>query len=156
MYFPCSGRACHKSWTYEEEDHRGQEESWNWWNKGEEPHQDQIIWSSKHQVNEKRANYDAEKGLFVGLTFDSEDPVEQLDAVSIAPTEATEVDEDEDIADDADQENDDLEEVESEEVEEPENNEDDGDDEEAAEDMDGTDENAKEDDMDDDDMDWWE
>jgi len=105
------------------------------------------------KVNEKRANYDAEKGLFVGLTFDSEDPVEQLDAVSIAPTEATEVDEDEIIADDADQENDDLEEVESEEVEEPENNEDDGDDEEAAEDMDGTDENAKEDDMDDDDMD---
>merc|ERR1712181_73875 len=90
------------------------------------------------KANEKRANYDAEKGLFVGLTFDSEDPVEHLDAVSIAPTEATEVDEDETIADDADQENDDLEEV-----EEPKNIEDDENNEETAEAMD---EDAMEDD----------
>merc|ERR1719239_1770716 len=53
------------------------------------------------KVNEKRANYDAEQGLFVGLTFDSEDPVEEIDNVSIAPTEATEVDEEEEnLADD--------------------------------------------------------
>ena len=70
-------------------------------------------------------------------TFDSEDPVEELDAVSVAPTEATEVDEEEEnIAGDADQPNDVLEEAENEEVEEPENNEEDENDEEAAEDMD--------------------
>ena len=73
----------------------------------------------------------------VKKTFDSEDPVEELDAVSIAPTEATEVDEEEEnIAADADQPNDDLEEAENEEVEEPENNEEAENDEEAAEDMD--------------------
>merc|ERR1719222_1009663 len=78
------------------------------------------------KVKNKRVNYDAEKGLFVGLTFDSEDPVEELDAVSIAPTEATEVDEEEEnIADDADPPNDELEEVENEDVEEPEKNEED-------------------------------
>ena len=60
----------------------------------------------------KRANYDPETGLFVGLTFDSEDPVEELDSVSIAPTEATEVGEEENIADDPDQENGDVEEEE--------------------------------------------
>ena len=60
----------------------------------------------------KRANYDPETGLFVGLTFDSEDPVEQLDSVSIAPTEATEVGEEENIADDPDQENGEVEEEE--------------------------------------------
>ena len=108
--------------------------------------------NQKKQVNNKRANYDAEKGLFVGLTFDrwpknwkrvknlwqifdSEDPVEQLDAVSIAPTEATEVEEEEEnIAADADQPNDDLEE--NEEVEEPKNNEEGENDEEAAKDTD--------------------
>ena len=60
----------------------------------------------------KRANYDPETGLFVGLTFDSEDPVEELDSVSIAPTEATEVGEEENIADDPDQENGEVEEEE--------------------------------------------
>ena len=71
----------------------------------------------------------------VKKTFDSEDPVEELDAVSIAPTEATEVDEEEEnIAADADQPNDDLEE--NEEVEEPEKNEEEENDEEAVEDMD--------------------
>jgi len=101
------------------------------------------------KVNNKRANYDAEKGLFVGLTFDSEDPVEQLDAVSIAPTEATEVDEEEEnLEDEADPPNDELEEVENEEVEEPEKNEENKNDEEAAEDMDENDMG----DADDDDM----
>ena len=52
------------------------------------------------QVTNKRANYDAEQGLFVGLTFDSEDPVEEIDNVSIAPTEATEVDEEENVEED--------------------------------------------------------
>ena len=52
------------------------------------------------QVTNKRANYDAEQGLFVGLTFDSEDPVEQIDNVSIAPTEATEVDDEEKVEED--------------------------------------------------------
>ena len=71
----------------------------------------------------------------VKKTFDSEDPVEELDAVSIAPTEATEVDEEEEkIAGDADQPNDDLEE--NEEVEEPKNNEEEENDEEAVEDID--------------------
>ena len=71
----------------------------------------------------------------VKKTFDSEDPVEELDAVSIAPTEATEVDEEEEnIAADADQPNDDLEE--NEEVEEPKNNEEEENDEEAVEDID--------------------
>ena len=60
----------------------------------------------------KRANYDPETGLFVGLTFDNEDPVEELDSVSIAPTEATEVGEEEKIADDPDQENGEVEEEE--------------------------------------------
>ena len=60
----------------------------------------------------KRANYDPETGLFVGLTFDSEDPVEELDSVSIAPTESTEVGEEENVADDPDQENGDVEEEE--------------------------------------------
>ena len=60
----------------------------------------------------KRANYDPETGLFVGLAFDSEDPVEELDSVSIAPTEATEVGEEEKIADDPDQENGEVEEEE--------------------------------------------
>ena len=52
------------------------------------------------QVTNKRANYDAEQGLFVGLTFDSEDPVEEIDNVSIAPTEATEVDDEENVEED--------------------------------------------------------
>ena len=52
------------------------------------------------QVTNKRANYDAEQGLFVGLTFDSEDPVEEIDNVSIAQTEATEVDEEENVEED--------------------------------------------------------
>ena len=52
------------------------------------------------QVTNKRANYDAEQGLFVGLTFDSEDPVEKIDNVSIAPTEATEVDDEENVEED--------------------------------------------------------
>ena len=29
-----------------------------------------MIVEEKNQVNNKRANYDAEKGLFVGLNFD--------------------------------------------------------------------------------------
>ena len=77
----------------------------------------------------KRANYDPETGLFVGLTFDSEDPVEELDSVSIAPTEATEVGEEEKIADDPDQENGEVEEEEKNEDDEEKN-------EEAGEDMD--------------------
>ena len=77
----------------------------------------------------KRANYDPETGLFVGLTFDSEDPVEELDSVSIAPTEATEVGEEENIADDPDQENGEVEEEEKNEDDEEKN-------EEAGEDMD--------------------
>jgi len=52
------------------------------------------------KVTNKRANYDAEQGLFVGLTFDSEDPVEEIDNVSIAPTEATEVDDEEKVEED--------------------------------------------------------
>ena len=52
------------------------------------------------QVTNKRANYDAEQGLFVGLTFDSEDPVEEIDNVSVAPTEATEVDDEEKVEED--------------------------------------------------------
>ena len=56
----------------------------------------------------KRANYDPETGLFVGLTFDSE----ELDSVSIAPTESTEVGEEENVADDPDQENGEVEEEE--------------------------------------------
>merc|ERR1719394_2076415 len=52
------------------------------------------------KVTNKRANYDAEQGLFVGLTFDSEDPVEEIDNVSIAPTEATEVDDEENVGED--------------------------------------------------------
>ena len=48
-------------------------------------------------MTNKRANYDAEQGLFVGLTFDSEDPVEEIDNVSIAQTEATEVDDEENV-----------------------------------------------------------
>ena len=45
------------------------------------------------------------QGCFVGLTFDSEEPVEELDSVSIAPTEFTEVGEEENVADDPGQEN---------------------------------------------------
>ena len=77
----------------------------------------------------KRANYDPETGLFVGLTFDNEDPVEELDSVSVAPTEATEVGEEENIADDPDQENGEVEEEEKNEDDEEKN-------EEAGEDMD--------------------
>ena len=33
----------------------------------------------------KRANYAPETGLFVGLTFDSEEPVEDLDSVADNP-----------------------------------------------------------------------
>ena len=66
------------------------------------------------QVTNKRANYDAEQGLFVGLTFDSEDPVEEIDNVSIAPTEATEVDDEEKVEEDQQP----LEEVEEEKNEE--------------------------------------
>ena len=66
------------------------------------------------QVTNKRANYDAEQGLFVGLTFDSEDPVEEIDNVSIAPTEATEVDDEENVEEDQQP----LEEVEEENKEE--------------------------------------
>ena len=69
----------------------------------------------------KRANYDSETGLFVGLTFDKEDPVEELDSVSIAPTEATEVGEEENIADDPDQENGEVDEEEKNEDEEEKN-----------------------------------
>ena len=66
------------------------------------------------QVTNKRANYDAEQGLFVGLTFDSEDPVEEIDSVSIAQTEATEVDDEENVEEDQQP----LEEVEEEKNEE--------------------------------------
>ena len=50
--------------------------------------------------------------MFVGLAFDSEELVEELDSVSIAPTESTEVGEEEDVADDPDQENGEVEEEE--------------------------------------------
>ena len=84
----------------------------------------------------KRANYDPETGLFVGLTFDNEDPVEELDSVSIAPTEATEVGEEEKIADDPDQENGEVEEEEKNEDDEEKNEDDEEKNEEAGEDMD--------------------
>ena len=54
----------------------------------------------------KRTNYDPETGLFLGLSF------EELDSVSIAPTESTEVGEEENVADDPDQENGEVEEEE--------------------------------------------